>query len=202
MPTRRCVQTNLKPRTVPAVLLSVLPNRRVFDTVHLLSGRWHFFIVRRCTAMLTPRLACTVDVECDGANGALKEWHGTVYVYPPSATRGSQASAAHSPPPQDVTNVDLQNLVLADCVLKNTAYAVGRSRSHHSLSELRVSTTSQCLGLVIYTGESTKIRKNMEAQTLHQRQKESSVFALTRRFFVAMVCVQVFHSLVTAPEPL
>lgn len=66
-------------------------------------------------------------------------------------------------------HVNLGNFLLTDSVLKNTPWACG---------------------LVVYTGEDTRIRMNMSKQIRASRQKESSVFRLTKRLFLAMVVVQ------------
>jgi magnesium-transporting ATPase (P-type) len=74
-------------------------------------------------------------------------------------------------------NVSLPSLLLTDSVLRNTPWIVG---------------------MVVYTGEQTKIRQNMSEQTQSQRQKESSVFRLAKRCFVAMVILQVILCVVAA----
>jgi len=74
-------------------------------------------------------------------------------------------------------NVMLMHFLLTDSVLRNTPWAIG---------------------LVVYTGEDTRIRSNMSEQTRSTRQKESSVFQLTKKFFVAMVAVQIIGCAVAA----
>jgi magnesium-transporting ATPase (P-type) len=74
-------------------------------------------------------------------------------------------------------NVMLMHFLLTDSVLRNTPWAIG---------------------LVVYTGEDTRIRSNMSEQTRCTRQKESSVFQLTKKFFVAMVVVQIIGCAVAA----
>jgi len=74
-------------------------------------------------------------------------------------------------------NVTLSHFLLTDSVLRNTAW---------------------CIGLVVYTGEDTRIRQNMAAQVRMTRQKESSVFQLTKKLFVAMVVIQVIGCFVAA----
>lgn len=66
-------------------------------------------------------------------------------------------------------NVSLSNFMLTDSVLRNSHWVVG---------------------LIVYTGEDQKIRMNMARELSSTRQKESSVFKLTKKLFIAMVIVQ------------
>lgn len=74
-------------------------------------------------------------------------------------------------------NVSLTNFMLTDSVLRNSHWVVG---------------------LLVYTGEDQKIRMNMAREISSTRQKESSVFKLTKKLFIAMVVVQLVACLAAA----
>ena len=74
-------------------------------------------------------------------------------------------------------NVSLTNFMLTDSVLRNSHWVVG---------------------LIVYTGEDQKIRMNMARELSNTRQKESSVFKLTKKLFIAMVVVQLVACLAAA----
>jgi len=125
-------ETNLKPKTVPNHILSVLREKwRTLDMLHM-------------------------TLNCDGSSGVMNEWHAELTVLD-----------HHGKP--HTSQLTLDSLVLSDCVLRNTPWI---------------------LGFVVYTGDDTKIRKNMEAQMRNRVDKQSSVFRLTKKLFLCMAALQ------------
>ena len=77
----------------------------------------------------------------------------------------------------DTEPLTLDHLVMSDCLIRNSPWMIG---------------------LLIYSGEDTKIRQNMRAQLTETRRKETRVFSMTKRVFLLMVVVQVFMCLIAA----
>lgn len=96
-------------------------------------------------------------LRCDGPNGTMNEWNADL-------------QAGRSDSAQERENLNLDHLILADCVLKNCSWI---------------------LGVAVYTGEQTKIRQNMEAQLSKMQSKTTGVTRFLKRCFLCLAALQV-----------
>jgi len=131
-------------------------------------------------------LDCFVTV--DAPNGDMRAFAGELKVSAsskrPTSTKGKSNPDTNKNKDKDSASGDkssepltLEHFILSDCLVRNTPWLIG---------------------LIVYSGEETKIRENMKSQLSDSRRKESRIFQMTKRIFLLMVGVQCLMCLVAA----
>ena len=92
---------------------------------------------------------------------------GDEMLSPKSSAANKRRSAGGG---DDTEPLTLDNFILSDCLVRNSPWLIG---------------------LIVYSGEDSKIRQNMKAQLTETRRKETRVFSMTKKIFVLMVVVQI-----------
>ena len=108
------------------------------------------------------------DCVFDVPNGDMREWAAEIQI------TNNQFGSPHLPHRE---NISLESLLLSDSTLRNTSWITG---------------------VVVYSGEFTKIRKNMAGNMLNTRHKESLVFKLIKQIFLILLAVQFILCLIGA----
>lgn len=177
-------ETNLKPKFVPTLLLRFLSNPASnaaapaaasdtdsrgsassdSDSAAAADGDDEASAAAASDAMLRRLERVSGSLECDPPNGNMSEFHGTLSIEPDGASASASASASRA----QTQNLALDSLILSECVLRSTPWIVG---------------------LVVFTGDETKLRSNMKRQR-QVRVKQTRVFSLTNRLFVFMALAQ------------
>ena len=109
-----------------------------------------------------------------GSAAAARGGAGDDMLSPKSPAANKRRSGGSSDDSEPLT---LDNFILSDCLVRNTPWLIG---------------------LIIYSGEDSKIRQNMKAQLTETRRKETRVFSMTKKIFVLMVVVQIGMCIVAA----
>jgi len=151
-------ETNLKPKFVPSKTLLNLCKKKNYNKLQELN----------------------LDLICDTVNGDMSEWKATISVQSNDHSNMYDKLDLKSDPNSITENLNLDHLILSDCVLRNTAYVIG---------------------MVVYTGEDTKLRQNMAMNSslmLSSRHKKTHIFRLTQKLFVAMALLQFICCLVAS----
>ena len=176
-------ETNLKPKFVPSVVLKYLTDlggsaptaagdigsrssASSSDSDAAAASDDDASAAAASDAMLRRLERVSGSLECEQPNGNMSEFHGTVSIHSDGSSASASSSSAAGPQRQ---NVALDSLILSECVLRSTPWIVG---------------------LVVFTGDETKLRSNAKKQLGQVRVKQTRVFRLTNRLFVFMALAQ------------